>query len=273
MDLLSRTGDLLLAELAGEAEAGAGFPKVTRIPSSGTIRFLDYFASLPVAERGPLLEATARAGAMCFFPPPLIARAYEELRTTNPACVQLHAALQSPFYSMGLRYCGLGMAKAMLNDPQSVVQMAKTRATLDFEPRDDPPKELVHDADLRHVQPAKAPLLRKLVNGMMRELLSAKGTKRPGGDMVYSGAIGTIALTVSFFFTGWSGLRHGVTAAIPERGIRIFGMTYGTLWSDTGWDYLTEENAARSMDLLRENLVFLAQFLERIRSLPASAEG
>lgn len=55
------------------------------------------------------------------------------------------------------------MSRFALNDAESLSHMQRTRSTLDFEPRDDPPPELVLDRDLRRVQPAKAPLLRKLL--------------------------------------------------------------------------------------------------------------
>jgi len=36
-------------------------------------------------------------------------------------------------------------------------------------------------------------------------------------------------------------------------------------WGTYGWDYLTEENAPRSIDLLCERIVYLARLRERIR--------
>ena len=69
--------------------------------------------------------------------------------------------MQSGPFAYGLRYVDLRMARAMLNDPESMARRAHTRSTLDFEPRDDPPKELTPESDIRKIQPAKAPLLRK----------------------------------------------------------------------------------------------------------------
>src|SRR5437762_1566857 len=59
-DLLSNIAALVREEL--DQEAAAGFPKLTRIPSTGVIRLLDYLASLPPAEHAPLRDALARLG-------------------------------------------------------------------------------------------------------------------------------------------------------------------------------------------------------------------
>jgi hypothetical protein len=45
---------------------------------------------------------------------------------------------------------------------------AQVRATLGFTPRDDLPDAFVGGVDVRHVETAKAPLLRKLLNQMLR---------------------------------------------------------------------------------------------------------
>ena len=272
-DLLSNIAALVREEL--DQEAVAGFPKLTRIPSQGVIRFLDYFASLPPAEHAPLLDALARVGAMHFFPSPLIAKAHEEVRTTNPALLRMGAAMQAPGFAYGLRYEGLRMAKAILNDPESAARMKQTRSTLDFQPRDDPPKELVLDPDLSRVETAKAPLLRKLLNQSLARLLGAKASKQPGGDLVYDGAIGSTPLKVRISFSNlYAQMHYAVTAKIHERNILAQQLTYETLWgTNTGWDYLTEENASRSIDLLSKLLAILARFMERIASLPAKPDA
>jgi hypothetical protein len=264
MDLIPEIATLLRKEF--DAEIAAGFPKLSRIPSSGVIKFLDYFAPLSPAERGPLLEVLAQLGAMHFFPTPQIAGEYEKLRTTNPALVRLGDAMQSAPFAYGLRYQDLRMSRMMLNDRESVAQIAKTRSTLDFEPRDDPPTTLVLDPDLRNAQPAKAPLLRKLLSPALSKLLSAKGIKRPGGEIIYDGSIGRTPISVSIIFSNRFGqLHYGVKTAIPELNIRAFRLAYETFWgANIGWDYMTEENAPRSIDLLCQLVSFVAGIVEQI---------
>lgn len=256
-----------------DQEVRLDFPKLRRIPSTGIIKFLDYFAALPAAQHAPLLDAMARAGAMQFFPPVQIAAEYEQIRTGDPAYARLLGALLSPAFGYGLRYCDIKMARMMLNDQQSVDEMKKTRAGLDFTPRDDPPVELISDPDLRHAHPARAPLLRKLVKEALANLLSAKPTRLPGGEMKFSGSLQNLPLTVSIDFgSRMAQLRYGVSAPVVGKDLRAFNLTYEVLWSaSTGWDYLTEENAAASIDLLCDHLRFIARLLEEIAALSGHA--
>ena len=268
-ELLSKIAELVRAEL--DQEAAAGFSKLKLLPSTGVIKFLDYFASLPPAEHAPLLDVLARQAAMHFFPSPLIAAAHEELRT-NSALLRMSVVMQSHPFSYGLRYQDLRMSRMTLNDAESLAHMRQTRSALGFEPRDDPPSELVLDPDLRHVQPAKAPLLRKLLNQSLKPLLGVKADKRPGGEVVYDGSIEGAPLKVSILFSNMYGQMHyGVTAKIHERNILAQRLTYEVLWgTNTGWDYLTEENASRSVELLCRLLTILARFMKQIASLPMS---
>ncbi len=255
-----------------DEEARLDFPSLRRIPSTGIIKFLDYFSALPPTQRDPLLDAIARVGAMQFFPPVEIAAEHERLRTGDPAYARYMAALHSPAFGYGLRYCDIKMARMMLDDQQSVDQMKKMRADLDFTPRDDPPAELVADPDLRHAHPAKAPLLSKLVKEALANLLSSstKPARLPGGEMKFSGTLQNIPLTVSIDFgSRIAQLRYGVSAPVAGKNLRAFNLTYEVLWSaSTGWDYLTEENAAASIELLCDRLRFLARLLEEIAALP-----
>jgi hypothetical protein len=251
-------------------EAAAGFPTLTRIPSSGVIKSLDYLATLSDVERAALLDVQARLAALQFFPSPLIANAYEQLRTTDPACLRRQEVLRSRPFADGLRYAGLRMARAMVTDPETVRHMAQTRATLDFTPRDDLPEQLVGATDIRDIQTAKAPLLRKLLNEMLRNRLGARPNKRPGGELVYEGRIGPIPLEVSITFSNlYAQMVYRVHWSMRERNLIAQRLTYETLWgTNTGWDYLTEENAARSIDLLDQLLVSIAGLIERIARLP-----
>ncbi|MGC2411697.1 MAG: hypothetical protein WA459_03240 [Stellaceae bacterium] len=254
-----------------EREAAAGFPTLTQIPSTGVIKLLDYLATLSDGERMALIEAQARVAALCFFPAPLISAAHEHLRSTEPALLRRAASFQAPEFSYGLRYLGLRMHRAVMNDPQSLAELVRTRATLDFTPRDDLPEALVGTTPIRDIATAKAPLLRKLLNQMLRARLGAKPEKRPGGELVYEGAIDGIPLRVSIIFSNlYAQVLHGVTWSLRERTLLAQRLTYEVLWgTNSGWDYLTEENAERSIDLLDRELVNLAALFGRIAALPA----
>jgi hypothetical protein len=256
---------LLKAHLDGEAQAG--FPRLARTPSSGTIQFLDYFATLAAADRDSLLAALAEIDALNFFL--AVRERVEALVATNPALVRYRQAMQSAPFTMGLRYVGLRMLKSMLGDPMSREMMARTRATLDFIPRDDLPAALVSDPDPAHLQPAQAPLLRKLINDAFPKLFATGKQKRPGGETEYIGALeGTgIQVTIDFSARG-AQLRYGVKIPDETKTIFVWGLMYENLWAAApGWDYLTEENAEPSIRLLCENIAQIVLLRNRVLDL------
>jgi hypothetical protein len=157
--------ELVRAELAQEVEAG--FPVLSRIPSTGIVQFLDNFATLEPADRMSLLDALARIAALNFFPAPLIARAHEQFRTTDSIIIRFYRGMQSGDFAYGLRYLDVRMARAAVRDPETMAHMARTRAALDFQPRDDLPELLVGSTPLRDIQTVRAPQLRKLLNPML----------------------------------------------------------------------------------------------------------
>ena len=246
---------LLRAHL--DAEARAGFPRLTRMPSSQVVRFLDYFATLGGADRDAVLSVLAEIDALKLVPSPAARDRLLRLVDANPAFVGYRNALQSPPFTMGLRYVGLRMLKAMLADRMSVDMMAQTRATLDFVPRDDLPATLVPDPDLARVAPAKAPLLRTLIDGAFLELFATGKQKREGGETEYAGALqGTnIKVSVDFAARGLQ-LAYGVKIPDETKTVFVWGLTYEELWAaGRGWDCLTEENAERSIRLLCDHIV------------------
>ena len=160
-----------------------------------------------------------------------------------------------------------------MNDPQSVAELAKTRGTLDFSPRDDLPERLVGTTSIREIQTAKAPLLRKLLNQMLTKRQPLNMSKRPGGELIYEGMIQGVPLRVSIIFSNlYAQMTYGIFWAHRERGLLVQRLTYELLWgAGGGWDYLTEENAPRSIDLLEELLLRLVQLFARVQDLPELA--
>jgi hypothetical protein len=91
---LADIAGLIRADLVEEADAG--FPTVSRVPNTLVVKVLDHIATLGPVERAALLESRARLGASHFFPAPMIAKAHEELRTTDPALLRYQEAMKSP---------------------------------------------------------------------------------------------------------------------------------------------------------------------------------
>lgn len=263
-ELRTKIAALLRADFT--AEADAGFPTVRRIPSTGAVKFIDYYATLKSAEAAALLDALARGHALQFFPPPAVYREGLELNENDPALVQFRNATRTGQFAYGLRYQDVRMAKATLKDPESMRHMAETRSKLDFVPRDDPPSELMPEPDRLKVQAAKAPLLRKLIDKAFAQLFAPTKTKRPGGMLQYAGPIQSTELTVSVTFSNMYGQLHWwVNMRMLNSNLKAHRVQ--DFWGTYGWDYLTEENAPRSIDLLCERIVYLAKLRERIDAL------
>lgn len=267
VEINDRAVELIEAHL--KSEARSGFPTLRRIPSTGAIRFLDYAGTLSTGERDALMHALARSAALGFSPPLLAREDLLDLLGTDPALVAYRTVMQSLPFAMGLRYEGLRMRKATMNDPTSVAMMAQTRSTLDFAPRDDMPPELVPDPDLAHLKPAKAPLMRKLLNQTFKPFVTEK-RKLAGGTTGYVCTIDGAELTVWIDF-GTLGMQLLYGVSIPDESKRIFVVRYAyeNLWvSGTGWDYLTEENAEPSIalipDLVRRVVTLRNELLETI---------
>jgi hypothetical protein len=253
-------------------EAHAGFPGLNRCPSTDTIKFLDYFATLGAADRDALLQSIARVtGGGFFIYQRDVLEQVRQLAMTDPVIQRYRAALLSAHYTMGMRYCGLRMAKAMLNDAVSVAMMAKTRATLDFTPRDELPAVLVPDPNFARVLPAKAPLLRPMINEAFEAMFATEKKKQPGGETIYSGMFEDTLINVGIDYASRSyQLRYGV--GIPDDSKTIFtsrlDYTFENLWAaGQGWDCLTEENAERSIALLCDYVARLVRLRNAVRDL------
>lgn len=249
----------LRAELA--SEVAAGFPRLRRVPHTEIIWFLDYFAGLAPAEQKALLDALARFSATPFFPRQAPPQHQEPER--DPAFARFRAAHDRPGSRGGTRYTGVKMLSMdpSLKEIGGYHESWKANFTdLNFQPRAD----LL--PDLGCLKSAKAPLLRKLVKGVLQRLgfVSEKG--RLGGEPKYVGSFGTSAVTVWVDFGSYNGqLCYGVTVANPEHPVPVSRLSYERLWGAVlGWDYLTEENAPRSIDFFGEQILYLAQLGEQV---------
>jgi hypothetical protein len=146
--------------------------------------------------------------------------------------------------------------KSILADRRNMEMMARTRATLDFVPRDDIPADLVPDPEPAHLKPAKAPLLRKQINEAFPKLFATGQQKRAGGETEYRGVLqGTSIKVVTDFSARGLQLRYGVSIPDETKTIFVWQLAYEDLWAaGPGWDCLTEENAETSVHLLCEHI-------------------
>jgi hypothetical protein len=244
------TTAFLRAELT--AEADAGFPHLRRVPQTKIIQFLDYFAALSPGERSELLEDLAvraairlQPGSASGFPPaPAWDRYWKTVNSPGP-------------FSGGYRYCDvklLAMVPRIREFGGYEGWIEKTQrpwvSELALQPRED----LL--PDLGCLVPVRAPELRKLVKGaLLARGLTAEAKKGAVQEYVHPSGL---PVQVDFGsrmgqLRYWVGNIHGT-------------LSYELLWGQPGgWDYLTEENAARSVDLLPELIDEMARLLEARR--------
>ncbi len=66
-------------------------------------------------------------------------------------------------------------------------------------------------------------------------------------------------------------LRYGMSIANSAGRIGISRLSYEDLGIVTlGWDYLTEENVPRSVDLLCKQVVYLVRLVDRVTALSST---
>jgi len=123
-------------------------------------------------------------------------------------------------------------------------------SALAFQPRED----LLPDVSC--LVPAKAPELRKLVKcALLARGFTAVATKGAEHEYVHPSG-----LPVHVDFGSRMGQLCYWVSDIRSHGT----LSYELLWGQPGgWDYLTEENASRSIDLLPELVDELARLLQR----------
>ncbi len=245
-------------------EAAAGFPTLYRTPSSDVVRLLDYFADLDVAARDAFLDVTARLAATRL----VLSRDAEAvaLSASDPALLRYRASMQEGSFAYGMRYQSLRMARAMLGDAQSMQMVAQTRASLSFAPRDEPPSWLTDDPDIRRNEPAKAPLLRKLLQPALTSLLSATKSKLPGGETRYSGTLDGSPIAVTIDFAARDVQLHwsvGLSPATPGS----FVARIDDFWGNGRWDYITAPRAPQAVELLCDRVRYFRRLKARLEAL------
>ena len=256
------------------AEAEAGYPLLRRIPSTHATAWLDYLDGISPAERQEFLDANARVSALGLTLTPATlqetTQQIAQFNASNPALTNYWNVTRRGPMTMGLRYQSIRMAKATLNDAQSVEMMRQTRSTLDFIPRDDAPVPLVNDPDVTKLHPAKAPQLKKLVKPLLRGLLGAKEEKTPGGTMSYSGALDSTPVKVGVDYAGRDmQMIYAVSIPDPDRQVIVVGRAYESFFGiiANGWNYITEENAGASIALLPELVGRLVKLRNQVKAL------
>ncbi len=241
------------AHLGQEAEAG--FPHLKRIPFTKTIQFLDYFASLHAADRADLLDALALRGEAHFFP------GRDRLFPSPPAFERYWTAMTSPGpFVGGYRYVDVKSLIMIPKVPEFGGYDGWIKSSGAFGLALQPRADLLPNMDC--LKPARAPLLRKLADAALKQRGFIREKALPGGEQKYVLSSGVVVrLDFASRFLGQ--LRYAVSVLSAE--IKAVGLSYESFWGQPGgWDYLTEENAPRSIDLLPEVIAHLIRLVDGV---------
>ena len=254
---------LLRAEMAQEVDSG--FTRLRRIPETDIIWFLDYFPGLTGADQNALLDELADSAALAFGPPTMPKLNEKGTIDAPPAIARMCKMRERPGGKGGTRYTDIKMLRAdpLMRQPDHYHSSWREHMTpLHFQPRSD----LL--PSLENLKPAKAPLLRKLVNTALTNSPALKVEKQPGGVSKFTGRIGDSDLKVWVDFGGqMSQLGYSMSLKNAAGEPLLILLNYERLWAAQGrWDYITEENAPRSVEFFADQVAYLANLGERVHA-------
>lgn len=233
-------GKSMQAFLKGEfaSEAAAGFPRLSRVPATNVFQFLDYFDSLAAPSRDDLLDALSIAASL---------NDGADIRPFSPAVERMRTVLAAPGpLSGGWRYTGVRFLESVPRHAEfgGIDNWLGAYTGLALQPRADLLPET------RSFVAAKAPLLRRLVTAVLTRRGFAP--TRLGGAMRYLASSGV--LVDCDFGSRMGQLRWlSATGAIKATHglVELRWFSYEGLWGlRSDWDYLTEENAERCIEVL-----------------------
>jgi hypothetical protein len=251
-DVHAILADWLRAEFVAEQEAG--FPLLTQVPDTRVIRFLDHFAGLGRDSQAALVEI-------------LVEWSSHNLLGTqpNPCYERYQKATAFPDHVGGLRYTDVNLLSGLAKDANHGGLLGFFQSQGIKGLALEPPRSLVTDfADL---VPVGVPALRKAVNAKLAKLFAPKLTDIGSEMWLYEGVLHNCQVKLRIQFSGRMG-RPQMSYSTELRGTgcsiespnfcfeSMLGVGFGR------WNYLTKENADRSLS------VFI-QLIERIARLPA----
>jgi hypothetical protein len=254
--------DFLRTELA--EEFNAGFPRLRRVPDTMVFRYLDYFAGLAPADQAELIDGLAHAGARRFFPGPIL---IQDPGQYGDAFRRFADGTAFRGFGGGLRYTPVKLLAGITADAK-VGGLAGWCKMMNFAGLCLQPPEH-HLSDPAKIVPVKTPALRKLVNAAFAKLFAPQVRDLGDGICWYDGTLAGSSLRVQLQFGRAlepHQLRYEVMVHSPARSIRLRMMQFeALLGAGYGmWDYITEEHAGRSVELLCELVEYLARLPQRL---------
>jgi hypothetical protein len=241
------------------AEAAAGFPRLRRVPSTLVVRFLDYFDGLDSTERAELTDALADHGSYYFSPP--VPYPYRG----NAAWQRFAAAAAAWRLAGGVRYTGVKLLAALANDrPGSLEAWCRAQgySGLALQPSD----ALAPDAAA--LVPVKTGALRKRIGAAFAQLFAPRVTEIGDGIWRYEGTLGESSVKLMLHYgrnIADAQFRYEVAVQGRDCILNTPGFCFEALFGvGLGfWDYVTEANVGRSVELLCELVAYVARLPER----------
>lgn len=243
-----------------DTERRGGFMRLRRVPDTRVIRFLDHFEQLSSSDQAELVTALAerKSDPLSGVPAP-----------PSPVVEQFTAATTIRSFAEGIRYTGVnllaGLAKSKTYGGLADWLLSNGITGLAAQL----PTNLAQD--LRELIPVKIPTLRWMVRSGFARLFGADA-KDIGSEMwSYEEKLEGAPLKVIIRYSGRMGrpqLAYQVemTHTLKEWPVTarylcfesVLGVGFGH------WDYLTQTNAERSVDLLCELVAYVVQLPKRI---------
>lgn len=238
-------------------EQRSGFARLKRVPDSRVIGFLDDFASLSPSAQSDLAAVLTDWSSYKLAGDPIPPSIVEQF--TRATCFR-HLA-------EGLRYTGVNLLAGLAKDKSQGGLAGWLQKTGITGLAAQPPENLVRD--IGDLVPVKIPALRRLVKSAFARLFSANARDIGSESWCYEGRLGESSLKVWIRYSGRMGrpqLDYQVQVQCKERSLTapnlcfesVLGVGFGR------WDYLTQDNAERSVDLLRELVEYIATLPERL---------
>jgi len=238
-------------------EQRTGFARLKRVPDTRVIGFLDDFATLSPTGQSELTALLADWSSYKLVGEPVPPTIIEQF--TRATCFR-HLA-------EGLRYTGVTMLAGLAKDPSHAGLAGWLEKTGITGLAAQPPENLVSDID--DLVPVKIPTLRRLVKSAFAELFAPTVRDIGSETWFYEGRLGESSLRVVIRYSAKMGrpqLEYQVQVQCKERALTapnlcfesILGVGFGR------WDYLTQNNATRSVELLSELVEYVTKLPERL---------
>jgi TPR repeat protein len=236
-------------------EIVSDFPLLKQIPRTSIIHLIDHVQTLDNGQRQALIDGLATFSSFSL----MTDRVPQTNRVEN---WQKHPGL-GPYYRESFKQRNAVRYASITDCASGNVRMEDNGTFV-----------LRHDLvpSAKHAVPVKAAHLRKLTDAMMKQLFSEslEIISEPNGNRVYKGSLDGDRITVRVQFAPkWIGqLRYEVRIEPPEgQAAKDHWLSLETLWfqtKDTGWNYITEENAERCVSALPQLIKAVQEIIKRV---------